>query len=631
MAVYDKIEGLASTLTHGGAAQDFVIQIVLPYASAYYSLAVDVIQPLFLIGLSVVLILYFIAPEYAFKKFVASFALAVILLIPGEYQSGDTALWFSSPTPEDISSVTGISAGEEYRYPKSVVIFFGVVGFLESTLYEGINTISAGPDSALAQGVLPARIRKIASDATSASTLSPDLMALHRTYRGACLQRAIEEEGLTNRELQSVGLMSALMPGYQTGQYVASVDFAGTGLPVKNFSGTSARNSGTTDQSETASKLARIKASASSDSYLNPAGSRVPSSSWYVDKPGADSIQSGQYSRYYLQASERFRPVPGSSVSNSVVNPFLFYAQDCEELFQMVKMANQQYFRYLARTEEDNISTDDEGVSAWISRIFTSSPGQRQEEVSVQAASLANIAYARDISVYKEAAATGADYGGRGDSGPISIGATGNLDAAFKGVGFELMDFWKKWHLDMAAPVAMGTVALGIGLLFLFLPLLIAFSILPGNIGMLTNAIKLVFFGKLTLLMMYLTLRLGLLVSMAAQFGVDINQGIPANTITSMVSIAITSELVTFSVALTVAPALAYLIVFSESKGLSSLQPGSLGSSAIRANIIAGAAALKTVASAGRMGKVVGGLGKTASSSGGVGRNRGRGAGVPRK
>lgn len=351
------------------------------------------------------------------------------------------------------------------------------------------------------------------------------------------------------------------------------------------------------DGDELSNRLLRgITASASSSGVFLAEGSLIPSKSFFVMREEGSSSAGGFLKRSDVGGSDRFAhpdPVAASS------SPERFYAGNCDELHDMVQYGNRSYYAFIEGVEmkRGQLVRDEPWYADFIGG---SAPSYTSQDV----AKLARPQYFQGMMAVNRAISEGNSYQGmagnnRGDS------ENGYIDSATKALGLQISTFWKKWNLNLAPVAAMGVVAMGTGLLFIFLPLVIVFSVLPGRLSTLAATIKVILFAKTTLLLMYITCRLSLVVSTASMFSVLTLQGAPTSLNAGMISLAVMSQLIALITLLTAAPLLAYFLVFNEARGLSTLSPGSIGKDAIRSSLIAAGAALQVTRLGGGAAKVM--------------------------
>ncbi|MBO9471731.1 hypothetical protein J7355_16695 [Endozoicomonas sp. G2_2] len=594
MAITDTFDGAASMLTHGGAAQDFLIQIALPYASAYYSAALKVLEPVAYLGLIACFIMWFVFQNGQIKSFFVSLCLAVILLLPGNYQTGDSALWFSSAVPSNPADVTG-NSNIDIEYPRSIVVFFNVVGVLERGLYSAVNTAMAEFDGSLSEGVLPSRILSIANDSMTLATASPELVSLHRLYRSSC-QTPASKLGLSTTAMQALGFHNSIMIGIDDGDVIQDpehqVSFWRSLWPM------SSRIHEVSGDSLSNTELSKIKASASESGVFLASGSLIPSSRYFSAREQGASPDSNSFlTRAEVSGTQFEHPNPSAASADQA----RFYASDCDELHDMVQLGNRQYYAFIKGIETDRGDlVSDSSAFSWLRDVLFDQP---QQIASLEVEKLAEASYMNGMVPLNRAVSEANGYqslGGnnRGDT------SNGFLDAGVKSLGLGLSALWKEWRLDLAPAAVNSVVAMGMALLFIMLPLVIVFSVLPGRISTLGTIIKVILFGKLTLLLMYITCKLSLIASSASMFSVQTMSYMPTSLYAAQVSLAVASQLIALIVLLTAAPMLAYFIVFSETKGLSSLKPDSIGSDAARNAMIAAGAATQVATRVG--GKAVG-------------------------
>lgn len=599
MAITDTFDGVASMLTHGGAAQDYLIQMALPYASAYYSAALTILEPVALVGLIASFVMWFVFPTGQIKNFFIGLLIAVILLAPGEYSTGDSALWFSSSVPSNPADITGRPA-EQLQYPKSIVVFLNVLGALERGLYQVVNTAMEEFDGEFRDGILPSRLVDLSNDSTVLATASPELLSLHRLYRGSCEARA-SDEGLNSTQMQAVGFQNGMMLGARDGDVVS--DPLGAVPWFNRFNPFASTTPSVSGDDVSNSTLSRLKASASESGVFLAKGSLIPSKRYYLARQeGAAAGNDAFLSRSEMANGSRFaNPNPMAASQDER----RFYASDCDELHDMVQQGNRQYYAFIRQMEieKGNLVKDEPGF-AWLQKLWSRTPTATNNANVI--AGLSDPKFFHSMNLVNRAVAESNGYQGLGGNkfGDNDSGIGSAFGAGAKAVGLELSSFWKKWNLDLAAPAVMGVVAMGMALLFMMMPLLIAFAVLPGRLDSLTTVIKLILFAKLTLLLMYITCRVSTFVTASSVFTMRGLDGTSTSLYAAQLSLAMTSQLVSLIAILTAAPMLAYFLVFSETKGLSSMQPGSIGKEATRNSLIAAGVAAKLASGGIRAAKV---------------------------
>ncbi|MEQ9223822.1 MAG: hypothetical protein RJQ08_11555 [Salinisphaeraceae bacterium] len=608
MAIADTGDALAAVLTHGGAAQDFALQIALPFASYLYEAAAGVFEIVAFLSLLITFVVWLVYPSWYILQWFGSLVGLLVLLAPMQFNYNDTRLWVASEAPDLASTYEGERAGN-FNYPWSVVFVYTLLGIFENAAYDAVNAGISLVNSNSSGGV-PLYSLGVINQQTANLTGSPELKKIIYQYNHACGRLAKEVAGLNNAQMQAVGLGNGLILGTDldvevntqnqgffgglgglpfVGSILAGVGAVGDDVTRDEYSGAEVA----------ANHLSQLRPNSSEFGVFNTEGYLIPNTRYWEateDRTRSPSGGADSYLSATATSANLLHPDPNRTPSRDELADRRFFPENCAEFYEIAQLAMQQRMEFRKAKKAANQSMFAralDGTSDSVMTLF----GQNEVEASRAGDNRAFYQHQQAMMALKDAAMRERDFAN--DPSFENIDPSGGEEAGsliggwIKGGLWQLITWWKSLQLDYAVVTAMGIVALACAVMFLIAPAVLVMAVLPGRFTSILTLLKLVIFAKLTLFLMYVFLRLGALMSDIVSYASVATASTDAESLVAFMALSMVIE---FAVIVSInlgSPFVAYQLVFGASPGLSSMRANSMGEAANRLGAVAALAATR--------------------------------------